>query len=284
MTTTSKSLIELLETERRAFDDDAYPLPKHQIDRFRSCCELLVEDDDSLRKRSKQRRSCRAKVKTLLGDVFLSVGPEVFLLCTIAATISTLGQVVLSHLVPDLRRWWNAVAHPTGLTKTANTLCKIHSISRQAWADRHPFDGFEGKSHHLFRRIILSAAGRADHPTPETYSPKRRRTTEAEQASQPIVSSNGATSALSSGSKVDLEHHPREEPRTSKDANYAAIHSTILPLTVQGVEVILAKLKDGKEDGMTMTFPHRSGWLPFITIPYETCVEIMQQYTVENGC
>ena len=45
--------------------------------------------------------------------------------------------------------------------------------------------------------------------------------------------------------------------RFVKDATCATIHSTIIPLTTQGVEVILAKLKDGKGEGMTMTFPHR---------------------------
>ena len=33
--------LELLDHERMTFDDDAYPLPKHQKDAFELCCELL---------------------------------------------------------------------------------------------------------------------------------------------------------------------------------------------------------------------------------------------------
>ena len=266
--TSSKFLIELLEVGRKEFDDNAYPLPKHQADRFRSCCELLVEDDDSLGERSKQRRSCRTKVKTLLGDIFLSVEPEVFLLCTISATVSTLGRVVMLHLVPDLRKWWNAVSHPTGLTEITNRLCQANSISKLLWADR--IDSTRSTNSRKRKRTsVLDQVSRQTLPGNDT--------TCNPDSSQSVIS--GTTEGeLGGGTEIsEAMAHPE------KDANCATIHSTILPLTTQGVEVILAKLKDGKEAGMTMTFPHRSGWLPFITIPYETCVEIMQQYTVDEA-
>ena len=79
--------IELLESERATFDDSPVPLPKYQNDGFTLCCELLREDQVSLAKRSKQRRSTRVQAHTLLSDIFLGVGPEVFLLCTLSTSI-----------------------------------------------------------------------------------------------------------------------------------------------------------------------------------------------------
>ncbi len=65
----------------------------------------------------------------------------------------------------------------------------------------------------------------------------------------------------------------------SKGTSAAPIHSTILPLTSDGAEILLADLKDGDGQGMLVTLPHKSGYLPFITIPYPTCVKIMETYT-----
>lgn len=121
--------VELLECERATFDDDAYPLPKHQKDAFEVCCELLKEEETSMAKRSKQRRSTRHRAHTLLCDVFSGVGPEVFLLCTLCTTISKLATVSLKSLIPELRRWWKTVSHPAGLTETARELCEANSIS-----------------------------------------------------------------------------------------------------------------------------------------------------------
>ena len=121
--------VELLDCERATFDDDAYPLPKHQKDSFELCCELLKEEETSMAKRSKQRRSTRYRARTLLSDVFSGVGLEVFLLCTLCTTISKLATVSLKTLIPELRRWWKTVSHPAGLTETARELCKANSIS-----------------------------------------------------------------------------------------------------------------------------------------------------------
>lgn len=79
--------------------------------------------------RSKQRRSTRSRVHTLLRDVFLCVGPEVFVLCTLSTSISKLATVSLENIIPELRRWWKAVSQPRGLTETARELCEASSIN-----------------------------------------------------------------------------------------------------------------------------------------------------------
>jgi hypothetical protein len=187
-------LIELLDAERKTFDDDAYPLPKLQADRFDLCCALLKEKGDVEGERSKQRRSFRQKVRALLADIFLNVGREVFLLCCISTTISRLGTVPARHsIIADLRAFSKRTPHPTGLTKVASELCKANSISE----------------------VVIS---------------------------------------LRNGSSPN-------HGRNSSDTSEAEVHSTILPLTIRGAELILAKLKAGQGEGMTMTLPHQSRWM-----------------------
>jgi hypothetical protein len=120
--------IEQLESIRLTFDDDTYPLSKHQNDAFQRCYELLKEDAISLAKRSKQRRSVRLRARNLLVDVFKSTGRDTFLLCILAACISTLAKVKIKGLVPALRQWWMTVSHPKGLTGTANQVCEANLI------------------------------------------------------------------------------------------------------------------------------------------------------------
>jgi len=136
MMSSTRWFIELLECERAKFDHGAYPLPKHQKDAFDLCCDLLKEEETSLAKRSKQRRSTRSRAHTLLSDVFLGVGPEVFLLCTLCTTISKLATIPLKSLIPELRRWWKTVSRPAGLTETAKELCTANFIGSLVTADR----------------------------------------------------------------------------------------------------------------------------------------------------
>src|SRR5436190_1032896 len=71
----------------------------------------------------------KPQVRTLLADLFLGLGPEVFLLCTFAAPITKLTTVIQQGLLPDLGKWWKRVSHPRGLTEVANKLCETSLIS-----------------------------------------------------------------------------------------------------------------------------------------------------------
>lgn len=66
----------------------------------------------------------------------------------------------------------------------------------------------------------------------------------------------------------------------SAGASGASISSTILPLMIDGAEILLADLKDSDGEEMMVTLSHKSRYLPFITIPYPTCVKIMKTYTI----
>jgi hypothetical protein len=96
-------LIEQLEKERAIFDDNTYPLLSDQTDAFKSCYDLQREDAVSLEKRSKQRRSQRVPARTLLMDVFLGVGPEVFILCVLALPMSKLDKLKPKGLILERR-------------------------------------------------------------------------------------------------------------------------------------------------------------------------------------
>lgn len=123
------TFIEQLEAERVTFDDDTHSLPKYQKDAFESCCQLLQEDGASLAQRSKQHRSSRLRARTLLIDVFDGFGAEVFLLCTLATTITRLFTITHKDLFPMLRTWWKTAEHPHGLRECADGLCDANSIA-----------------------------------------------------------------------------------------------------------------------------------------------------------
>ena len=122
------AFIEKLEIERARFGNDAHPLPNHQNTAFESSCELLQENAASLNHRSKPQRNLRLRARTLLIDVFVGLGPEVFLLCTLAAAVTKLSTISQRDLFPNLRAWWNIAEHPHGLTECANGLCDSKSI------------------------------------------------------------------------------------------------------------------------------------------------------------
>ena len=96
----------------------------------------LKEEETSMAKRSKQRRSTRYRARTPLSDVFSGVELEVFLLCTLCITSSKLATVSLKILIPELRRWWKTVSHSAGLTEPARELCKANSINSLMASDR----------------------------------------------------------------------------------------------------------------------------------------------------
>jgi hypothetical protein len=121
-------LLRDLEAERATFHDDKLPLLSYQASAFNSCLELLQEDEASLSRLTKQRRSDRLKVRTFMSDVYLGVGSEVFLLCIITTTITRMEKIHLRHAIPKLRTWWRACLHPNGLTAITKELCDAYSI------------------------------------------------------------------------------------------------------------------------------------------------------------
>ncbi|KAF1992732.1 hypothetical protein P154DRAFT_528256 [Amniculicola lignicola CBS 123094] len=133
---TSASLVKLFDAALAAFDEDPCPLLSYQIDAFRSYLKILLENEDSLEVQPKQRRSEKKRVRNVLADIFVGVGTEVFILCTIAIPVSYLSAKATKNLVPELRHWWRTAPRPRALSQIATQLCDAHSISTRVSAYR----------------------------------------------------------------------------------------------------------------------------------------------------
>ena len=123
-----ESIIRKIETERQKFANGACPLLQGQSDAFDVWCNLMQESATSLRKCSRQHRSRRLRARTLLGNIFSKLGPEVFLLCALATTISKLAETPREEFVTKLQSWWTEASHPQGLTQIAKEICEANSI------------------------------------------------------------------------------------------------------------------------------------------------------------
>ena len=118
-------LLQSLEEQRQSFVNTVNLIPSHHYERFRPWCDLLEENDESLQKRSRSRRSVRVRARKLLMHIYVELGPDVFYLCTLTSNITKLATV---ELTPTLRQWWNSVQHPQILSTIARNVCDYYSV------------------------------------------------------------------------------------------------------------------------------------------------------------
>jgi len=131
MAQSPNEFIKVLDETKAAFRETRLSLSTYQRQRFEECYNLLQENDSSP-VRGDRRQDRRKRTRNLLIDVFLVLGSEVFLLSTLAASITKLSEVRQRQLIPTLQKWWNDTTHPQGLTDTAVELCDLYSISTLA--------------------------------------------------------------------------------------------------------------------------------------------------------
>jgi hypothetical protein len=123
----------------RTFDDTTSSLLECQNRAFSLHCDLLREGEVSLGKRSSSTRSVRLRARELLKNIFQVLGPEAFLLCTLAVTITRLGEIAPRTRVATLQDWWNVIQPPKGLVTTAKGLCGENAIETLLLsAPKHP--------------------------------------------------------------------------------------------------------------------------------------------------
>ena len=161
------SLVDQLETERSTFDENAYPLAKYQQDAFQLCCDLLREPNVS---KPTKRDYARLRARTLLLDVFTGLGAEVFVLCTLAVSITDLSKVPHKHALPTLREWWKKASHPPGLTVTATDLCVANAIGTLDAPGRKRLSPEDNPGLQVRFRLVHECSY---HATPEYPSSKR---------------------------------------------------------------------------------------------------------------
>jgi hypothetical protein len=123
-------LIDDVGRELAYFDDNSTSLLSSQLDSYSLAYKLVTENIDG--QLSRQRRSERTRARGLLTDIFLVLGSEVFLLCTIAIPASKLATVNQRVFIQRLRGWWASSPRPRGLTRLAANLCSpvaVHAVS-----------------------------------------------------------------------------------------------------------------------------------------------------------
>ena len=122
------------------FDENTTSLLEGQKRSFELCCTLLREDDD-LSRGGKSRRSIRQRARKFLKDIYQSIGPEVFLLCTLGPSITRLGENALRIRLSTIQTWWCTALKPQGLTTVATELCQAKTISSLVQSKDHDTNG-----------------------------------------------------------------------------------------------------------------------------------------------
>lgn len=115
-------LIQKLETQLSTFDENTKALLQGQKQAFNAYYELLHEDLGN-KQRSKNSNSLRRKARELLGDIFETLGLEVFFLCTLESNITGLGKNAPYIRLATIQSWWETAHQPQGLARVAKDFC-----------------------------------------------------------------------------------------------------------------------------------------------------------------
>ncbi|MCJ1356466.1 MAG: hypothetical protein MMC33_006461, partial [Icmadophila ericetorum] len=83
----------------------------------------------SLLRINQNNAAVRDTARNVLIDIFVGVGPEVFLLCSLNVPISKLSTTKQKDVLPTLRSWWKTASRLKGLRAIATVLCESSSIS-----------------------------------------------------------------------------------------------------------------------------------------------------------
>lgn len=110
-------LLQKLEVERKRFCSNEVVILARERKRFRDMVELWTGDFTEPRETVRSRKR---KAGERLEDI-MTLGVEVFFLCSQVVTVSTLCDLE-NHFVDNLGSWWRVVEHPACLTKTAQEL------------------------------------------------------------------------------------------------------------------------------------------------------------------
>ncbi|ELR10097.1 hypothetical protein VC83_07571 [Pseudogymnoascus destructans] len=106
-------LIKLVEEQKSSFTEEFRTLtPKEETRRTKA--------DDLVSKGPKGLNDKQRKARTILRNLKLNVGHEVFLLCALATTPTGLGVSQLGDYIGMLSKWWEATDHPGGLRLVAS--------------------------------------------------------------------------------------------------------------------------------------------------------------------
>jgi hypothetical protein len=121
--------LELLNIARGTFSNDYIPLHDKKIAAIKKCADLVAIDPRSI-----LRNVLKSRAHTILTDIWTYSHPEVFVLCSIATTITRLGGLKSTDYIRKLREWWDKADKPDGLRQTVKKLAKILPTKQDAAA------------------------------------------------------------------------------------------------------------------------------------------------------
>ena len=111
-------------------------LTGQQLSRVQSWIELLTETKESLKSRSKQRQSVRRRA-LFFAQTVLAIGQELFVLCSLSYSISSLGSIPPGPFYDQLERWWRSKVSPRSLRKATDAIRQ--NLPRNEDAHHYPF-------------------------------------------------------------------------------------------------------------------------------------------------
>ncbi|KJZ77305.1 hypothetical protein HIM_03029 [Hirsutella minnesotensis 3608] len=109
---TNEKLVSLLKEELKRYSDEYYPLHTRQLNAIKRCTALVNTVESDIGDNSPKRRA-----HAILTDLWMHA-PEVFFLCSTAATPSKLGTLKSMDYMESVLKWWEEITDPPGgLTK-----------------------------------------------------------------------------------------------------------------------------------------------------------------------
>jgi hypothetical protein len=136
----------VLEKERDAYEMGNNTTPSRMKELSKKQVQFLQADDSSLKP---SQKSIRHRARSILKDIFASLGPEVLLLCCCVSLVN-LSKVKPEGLLRDLKLWWDRVPHPQSLITAADTLYEKHplqqeehSLRQEGSSERTPANGMK---------------------------------------------------------------------------------------------------------------------------------------------
>jgi hypothetical protein len=128
----TQKLIRQLKAKLQTFHENSRSLRPKEEELFKLWRDLLKETAKDLANLSTSWSSTRLQARTLLCNIFNEINSEVFLLCALTISISSLAQgnhAARENRVSAIQDWWTTVTAPERLRELASELCEAHSIS-----------------------------------------------------------------------------------------------------------------------------------------------------------
>lgn len=122
MPSSKQAIINLLEGERKKFENEDYAPPPRLLSRCRSSCLLLKSDTESLATKPRQTRERLSNARHNL-QLILEKSAELFILRILSESVTKIGLKREYGLVPPLLAWWKLVPHPPALKHVTRDIC-----------------------------------------------------------------------------------------------------------------------------------------------------------------